>query len=180
MAELFGFAALAAGSVLLPHFATYFATRPGWIRAMRARVHGATYIGEAGVIMQQHGNDCGAACLKMMLAACGIQRSLADLTLDLETTPKGTSMLKLRLVAARSGLQARSRIIRKIDPVPFPAIAFVNRNHFVVIRRFVSPEILEVDDPALGKLLWPVRSFRKAWRGQALVPFGAWDPPPAF
>lgn len=175
---LFGFAVLAAGFQALPLSIPYLKEHRDWIKAARAKMRGASFAGEAGTVLQARGNDCGAACLKMVLAAHGIERSLSDLTLELGTTPRGTSMLNLRLVATRLGLPARSWAIRDTDlsKVPLPVIAFINGDHFVVIRRFVAPDVLEVDDPALGRLQWPVRSFKKEWPGQALVFDPAWTP----
>jgi ABC-type bacteriocin/lantibiotic exporter with double-glycine peptidase domain len=60
--------------------------------------------------------------------------------------------------------------------LPLKAIAFVGGDHFVVIQRFVAPDVLEVDDPALGRLFWPVRAFKKAWSGETLVFDPAWTP----
>ena len=176
---LSGLAALAVGFLLLPLAMPHLRDHREWIKAVRARTRGAFLVKEEGVVQQVRGNDCGAACLKMVLAARGIALSLPDLTLKLKTTESGTSMLNLRLVAAGLGVAARSWVITCADlhSVPLPAIAFINEDHFVVIRRMVAPEVLEVDDPALGRLRWPVRSFRKAWQGQALVFDPAWIPP---
>ncbi len=169
---------LAGGPYALPLPMRHLKENRDWIKSVRARIRGAQFAGEAGVVLQARGNDCGAACLKMVLADHGVERSVQDLAFDLETTTKGTSMLNLRLVAGRLGLPARSWALsaRDLRQVPLPAIAFIYGNHFIVIRRFVATEVLEVDDPALGRLRWPVRSFQKAWAGQALVFDRAWSP----
>lgn len=179
LSGLLGFAVFVAGLQALPLTIPYIRAHREWIKAARARVRGAFLVGEAGVVLQARDNDCGAACLKMVLAAHGIECSLSDLTLELGTTSWGTSLLQLRLVATRLGLPGRSWAIRDTDlsKVPLPVIAFVNEDHFVVIRRFVTPGTLEVDDPALGRLQWPIRSFQKAWPGEALVFDPAWAPP---
>jgi ATP-binding cassette, subfamily B, bacterial len=87
-------------------------------------------------------------------------------------------MMRLRLVSTQWGVPAKSWHIQPKDlpRLPLPAIAFVNKDHFVVIRRFVAPEVLEVDDPALGKLQWPARSFQRIWSGEMLVFDPAWTP----
>jgi ABC-type bacteriocin/lantibiotic exporter with double-glycine peptidase domain len=114
----------------------------------------------------------------MILAAHGVECSAADLVLRLRMTPRGTSMLDVRRAAAEFGVPAKSWIIKPVDlsRIPLPAIAFVNKDHFVVIRRFIAPEVLEVDDPALGKLRWPMRAFIRAWSGETLVFDPAWTP----
>jgi predicted double-glycine peptidase len=175
---LFGFAVLVVGFQALPLSIPHLREHRDWIKTARAKMRGASFAGETGTVLQARGNDCGAACLKMVLAAHGIERSLSDLTLELRTTPRGTSMLDLRLVAGRQGLPARSWAIRDTDlsKIPLPAIAFINGDHFVVIRRFAAEDVLEVDDPALGRLQWPIRSFKKEWPGQALVFDLSWTP----
>lgn len=87
-------------------------------------------------------------------------------------------MLDLRNLSAKLGLGAKSWFIHPEDlsSVPLPAIAFVNKNHFVVVRRFVAPDVLEVDDPALGRIRWPSRAFKKAWSGEMLVFDPSWTP----
>lgn len=139
---------------------------------------GAHFVGDTDVVLQSHSNDCGAASLKMVLAAHGIECSVADLLRRLRMTVRGTSMLDLRQIAAEFGVTARSWSIQPSDlgRVPLPAIAFVKSNHFVVMRRWVAPDLLEVDDPALGRLRWPVRAFKRLWSGETLVFDPTWTP----
>ena len=147
-------------------------------RLIRAWFRGAEFAGVEGVVMQQHQNDCGSACLKMVLAAHGIEREMSVLYRELRTSERGTSLLDLRLVAAKAGVPARSWVLgmAEMKDVPFPAIAFVKRNHFVVVRRLLDSDVLEVDDPALGKLRWPLTSFSKVWSGEVLVFDASWSP----
>jgi len=175
---LIAFALLGVGLWALPLAATHLRGHQSWVRSARATMRGALFVGKAGVVLQMRGNDCGAACLKMVLSAHGIKCSLPHLARQLETTPRGASMLSLRLVAIRLGLPARSWVISDADlgRAPLPMIAFIRQNHFVVIRRLVAPEVLEVDDPAVGRLQWPLHSFRRSWRGEALVFDPAWSP----
>lgn len=146
-------------------------------RTLRAKWRGARYVGEPAV-RQQTFNDCGAACLKMVLSAHAIDRDLAALKLAVATRDAGTSLRELRLAAEREGLHARSWKLAGADLVraPLPAIAYVNGDHFVVVRRLVDPATLEVDDPALGRLHWPLRSFRASWSGETLVFDDKWRP----
>ena len=148
------------------------------IRSIRAWFRGAQFAGDEGVVMQQYQNDCGAACLKMVLAVHGIERELSDLHHELQTSERGTSLLDLRLVSTKAGLPSRSWVlgIAEMRGIPFPAIAFVKGNHFVVVKRLLDADVLEVDDPALGKLRWPVTSFCKVWSGEVLVFNSSWSP----
>ena len=122
--------------------------------------------------------DCGPASLKMVLAAHGINPPIAELTANLRLNQQGTSLKQLRMVSAQWGVPAKSWHIQPKDlsRVPLPAIAFIHKDHFVVIRRFAAPEVLEVDDPALGKLQWPAHSFQRIWSGETLVFDPAWTP----
>jgi predicted double-glycine peptidase len=170
---------LAAGVHVMPRVAPDARSCNSWLRAARARLRGARLVETEGVVFQEHGNDCGAACLKTILAERGIERSLSHLRKTAGTTRAGTSMRNLRLAAEGLGVESRSWLIAAKDlaSLPLPAIAFVNGNHFVVLRRHLARDLLEVDDPALGRLQWPISSFRRAWEGQVLVFAPTWVPP---
>jgi ABC-type bacteriocin/lantibiotic exporter with double-glycine peptidase domain len=169
---------LFAALCLLPQAMPVFDRHSEALKQVRAWMRGARFVTARNVILQSRSNDCGAASLKMILETHGVERSISDLASDLQLTARGTSLLKLRLTAAKLGVSAKSWSIRLDDltRIPLPAIAFINKNHFVVIRRFVAPEVLEIDDPALGKLRWPVRAFQRFWSGETLVFDPAWTP----
>ena len=148
------------------------------LKQLRAWTMGARFVTYKEVILLASSNDCGLASLKTILTAYGIDPSALGQLSHLRLTPKGTSMLDLRNISLELGLRAKSWSINPEDLrlVPLPAIAFVNKNHFVVLRKFVSPEVLEVDDPALGRIWWRSRSFKKAWSGEMLVFDPDWTP----
>jgi ABC-type bacteriocin/lantibiotic exporter with double-glycine peptidase domain len=175
---LAGIALLLGGFCAMPLSIPFLAQHRALLKRMRASILGARFVRDRDVVLQAHGNDCGAASLKMILAAHGVECSVGDLAKRLRLTSRGTSMLDLRLTAFALGVPARSWFIRPADMgrIPLPAIAFVNRDHFVVIRRFVAADVLEVDDPALGKLQWPMRAFAKVWSGEMLIFDPAWTP----
>jgi ABC-type bacteriocin/lantibiotic exporter with double-glycine peptidase domain len=162
----------------LPFAATRLLSRRELVRELRAQWRGAEYIGDTGVVRQQKFNDCGAACLKMVFATHGIERDLHHLETALDTKAQGTSLRNLRMVAQREGLRARSWKLSTADllQAPLPAIAFINGDHFVVVRRRVGSDSLEVDDPALGRLHWPVTAFDARWSGEVLIFDGSWKP----
>ena len=156
----------------------YFKRHRSVAKSVRAWYRGARFVSDEGVVLQPRLNQCGAAALKAVLAFRGIDREIPDLADQLNTTPAGTSLFDLRTVATEAGLPARSWVLNAEDlsHIPLPAIAFVYGDHFVVIRSFVTPDVLEVDDPSLGRLLWPVESFSKAWSGETLIFDTAWAP----
>jgi len=169
---------LLAGFCALPLSISFLKQHREMFKRVRAGMIGARFVSDKGVVLQSRGNDCGAASLKMILEARGIEYSMPDLVSELRLTPRGTSMLNLRLVAGKLGAPAKAWAIKPRDlrRIPLPAIAFVNQDHFIVIRRMVAPDVLEVDDPALGKLQWPMRAFQRAWSGETLVFDPTWTP----
>ncbi len=175
---LLGVAGALAGFCALPLSTPYLRQHPQWIKRIRARMLGAQFLTDQGVALQGESNYCGVASLKMVLAAHGIDRSLTSLASELPMTPQGTSMLALRQASMRLGVPARSWAVgpQDLHRIPLPAIAFVRGDHFVVIRGFVASDVLEVDDPALGKLRWPTSAFRKVWSGETLIFDPAWSP----
>jgi hypothetical protein len=175
---LAGMALLLVGFCAIPLSIPFLEQHREIFKRLRAGTVGARFVRDRDVVLQSHSYDCGAASLKMILAAHGIECGDKDLAVRLQMTPKGASMLGLRLAARSLGVPSRSWSIRPEDlgRVPLPAIAFVNRNHFVVIRRLVAADVLEVDDPALGKLQWPTHAFAKVWSGEILIFDPAWTP----
>ena len=176
---LLGCLAVVAGIHTLPLAIARVRQHSEGLRSARAWFRGARLVTGARIVLQERGNDCGAACLKMVLEARGIERGLAELRIAAGTTSSGASMQGLRLVAAHCGVAARSWSVRAGDlgAVPLPAIAFINDDHFVVIRRFAAPGVLVVDDPALGRMEWPCSAFCRVWSGQLLVFDSHWVPP---
>ena len=174
-----GSAALCAVIVLMPRSIAYMREHPTVAKEIRARFMGASYVDRTSVVRQQRTYDCGAACLKMILSTRGIDRSLDELTVAAQTTRRGASLLALRAAAQRYGVRSKAWSLTATDlaRAPFPVIAFVGGDHYVVVRSLIAPEILEVDDPAIGKLRWPLKAFTKRWSGETLVFDPAWAPP---
>jgi predicted double-glycine peptidase len=154
-------------------------SRPAVTKSARAQALGAAFITDSGIVLQQSDSDCGAAALSMALASFGVRRERSDLVVELHTDRTGASLLEMRRASQRSGIPAQSWRLRKADiaEVPLPAIAWIGRNHFVVIRRRIDALTLEVDDPSLGRLAWPVASFFQVWSGETLVFHSKWVPP---
>ncbi|MDX2031684.1 MAG: cysteine peptidase family C39 domain-containing protein [Blastocatellia bacterium] len=137
-----------------------------------ARALGGEYLGRSGVIFQQATNDCGAAAMKMVFDAYGIERSLATWNAELIDHPRGSSMLRMREVARKWGLEAEGWRVaeRDFNTIPLPAIALVNRNHYVVIER-IDPDAEELiyADPALGRVRMKRSLFLRKSGGQMLL-----------
>ena len=175
---LLGISLIAGSLVGVPGALPYLKRHRALVKSGRAWLRGAHFVGDEGVVLQPRTNLCGAAALKAVLSAHDIESEIPDLAERLRTTPAGTSLLDLRLVATEEGLPGRSWVLdaEDLSRIPLPAIAFVYGDHFVVIRTFVEADLLEVDDPSLGRLRWPVASFSKAWSGETLVFDPNWSP----
>ncbi|HEV2719786.1 MAG TPA: cysteine peptidase family C39 domain-containing protein [Thermoanaerobaculia bacterium] len=178
---LLALSAITAAAVFLgtlPLTASHLAAHRTLIKVLRAKLDGAEYIGDDGVVLQPRRNDCGAACLKMVLSTHGIDSDLAALEKAAKTAADGASLADLRKAAAAKGLPGKAWMLNEADlaRAPLPALVFVRNDHFVVVRKFVSRNVLIVDDPAIGRLRWPMASFRKVWRGESLIFDPNWDP----
>ncbi|MFN0085184.1 MAG: cysteine peptidase family C39 domain-containing protein [Blastocatellia bacterium] len=137
-----------------------------------ARALGGEYLGRSGVIFQAAANDCGAAAMKMVFDHHGIDRTLAAWNAELVDDPRGSSMLRMREVARKRGLEAEGWRIseRDLDTIPLPAIALVNRDHYVVIERIDSAAgELVYADPALGRVRIKSRLFLRKSGGRMLL-----------
>lgn len=163
------------GSVLLvtigvPLAAHLLASNPQVLRSLSARWRGAEYLGEEGVIRQNTPYDCGVACLRMVAQAMGKNEDAAAIRGLAGTTADGTSLLGLKSAAENLGLPASTWRLRSPDlaSVRLPLIAFVDGNHFVVVRE-VSDGYVIVLDPASGRLKHSVQSFAERWSGEALI-----------
>lgn len=175
---LAGILGLSAACCSLPLMCAFRERHQEVLKQLRAWTIGARFVTDKKVILQSSNNDCGLASLKTILAVHGVDPGLIERSSNLRLTPSGISMLDLRKVSLELGLRAKSWSIHPEDLylVPLPAIAFVNKNHFVVLRKFIGPEVLEVDDPALGRIWWRSRSFKKSWSGEMLVFDPDWTP----
>ena len=151
------------------------------LRTARAQARGALYMADSNVVLQQSDSDCAAAALKMALSSFGVHREREQLVRELHTARNGTSLFELRLASERAGIPAKSWRLRRSDlaTVPLPVIAWIGRNHFVLIRRRLDALTLVVDDPSIGRLVWPVGSFIQVWSGETLVFHPMWVPPAA-
>ena len=125
-------------------------------------------LGTDQVTFQQGRYDCGAAALGMILKSYGLED--ADLKNELLDHPRGTSMLRMKEVAERRGLIAEGWRIAEADigSIHLPAIALMNKNHYVVLER-VEPSHVVYADPAVGRLRIELNEFFKRSNGEMLI-----------
>ncbi len=118
--------------------------------------------------------DCGAACLAMVTRHYGREVSLSHIRKVVHTGTEGTSLAGLVSGAEELGLRARAVKASKsrLSELPFPAIAHVDANHWVVVYD-ADDRRVRIADPALGIRQQSREEFEARWSGYAaLIAYG--------
>jgi ATP-binding cassette subfamily B protein len=118
--------------------------------------------------------DCGAACLAMVTRHYGRDVGLSHIRKVVHTGTEGTSLAGLVSGAEELGLRARAVKASKgrLSELPFPAIAHVDENHWVVVYD-ADDRRVRIADPALGIRQQSREEFEARWSGYAaLVAYG--------
>jgi ABC-type bacteriocin/lantibiotic exporter with double-glycine peptidase domain len=98
-------------------------------------------------------NDCGSACLAMLLAYHGRKRSAAACRVSIVSGTEGATAFAIAQAARAEGLQVQALAVepKKLRDLPLPAIAHWHLNHFVVLER-VDDDAFVIIDPKRGRL----------------------------
>lgn len=128
-------------------------------------------------ILQMEAVECGAAALGMILAYHGLWLPLETLRDACKVSRDGTSAAALLRAARGFGMTASGW---RVEPAAlaehrFPAIAFWELNHFVVIEG-VSRGRVQINDPAYGRRTVEAAEFDAAFTGVLLT----FEPTEAF
>lgn len=123
-------------------------------------------------------NDCGVACLAMMLENYGVYYSLASLRQLAKTTQEGTTALGLVETAEQLGfevqaIQADMSLFEQAD-IPYPFIAHVIKQgqllHYYVVTGCDQDAVHIADpDPSVGLATLSTEQFAKEWTGITLL-----------
>lgn len=114
---------------------------------------------------QLDSQDCAVFCLKMVSYYYGKKIGTIDARRLCRQDKVGVTMLSLSKAAEAIGFEtmgvriSRNKFLTSID---FPAIAQVNKKHFVVIWG-IQKETVIVGDPAAGTLFYNLNDFFKLW-----------------
>ena len=129
------------------------------------------YLGVEGVILQNRSNNCGPSALLMVLEYHGIAVSPGEMERKAKLVRQGVSISTLKELSRSFGLQATGWRLNFVDlpGVQFPAILFVENDHFVVVDSIGEGESLFVRDPAIGRLRIPKKVLMDRWKGETLV-----------
>ena len=121
-------------------------------------------------IQQLGADDCGPACLAMVLAAHGVHDAAAECRDLCNAGRDGTRFRTLVAAADRFGLTGEVRRVRpsELGSVRLPAIAHWQSRHFVVVERW-SPRRVTIIDPATGRRSLAAGEFAAAFAGTVLT-----------
>jgi ABC-type bacteriocin/lantibiotic exporter with double-glycine peptidase domain len=148
---------------------------------VRAALEGARYLDRQNVVLQKGARDCAVACVDMVLKRHGQQVEYARLRALTGLTARGASMLDIRRTLEALGATVETRRIGWSDLMasPLPAIAFIHKNHFVVVES-VSDAGVVVLDPSIGRVRFTRWLFSLNWDGEiVLAQFRGNNPQPA-
>ena len=121
------------------------------------------------VILQAEGAECGLACMAMILGYYGHRTDLPSLRRRFSISSHGISLKALMDIAAKSELATRAL---KADPEDFdqitlPCIVHWGLNHFVVLKKITSSQVI-IHDPAIGERKLDFEEFDKMFTGVLL------------
>ena len=104
-------------------------------------------------VLQYETVECGAACLKIVLAHFGKVVPLAELRQRCGISRDGVTAMQLKQVAIALGLEvkaARCTTRHLQNHGRFPCILFWGANHFLVLEGFCAGRA-DLNDPACGR-----------------------------
>lgn len=127
---------------------------------------------EKNFVSQESTNDCGVACLAMVLKQFGINISADKLRKQIKLDKNGTSAYEIIRVSKKHGINAEAYKNYNINKSQnFPLIAHIVRNklqHFVVVLEVRKNKVL-VADPAKGIMEVLLKDFAKTYTGIAIT-----------
>jgi ABC-type bacteriocin/lantibiotic exporter with double-glycine peptidase domain len=131
------------------------------------------------IVRQLAATDCGAAALAMVFAFNGKEIPLDDLRSAIGVGRGGITAEALLTTGRAHGFRSRGVQveIEGLDNLPKGAILYWEFRHFVVFERLHEGSV-DIVDPAVGRRSIPMKQFRKAFTGVALLfePTEGFDP----
>lgn len=122
------------------------------------------------VILQMTPNECGAACLSMVLTYYGRETTISESREYLESGRDALSARAIAQAARDLGLRVRAFSLepQSLAEVPLPAIVHWNFNHFLVLEQW-TPDEIKVADPAMGRRKLTPAEFNAGFTGVVLT-----------
>src|SRR5205807_5334815 len=125
------------------------------------------------VVPQMEEQDCGAACLAIIVGGFGRRISLHEARQACGVSRDGVSAAAVGKAAAAYGLAARGLRIaateeaRACDQIAVPSMVLLDGPHFAVFEGMRRGRVL-VNDPSLGRYSQPAEEFERRFLGIAL------------
>lgn len=117
------------------------------------------------VCFQREQEDCGIACLVMILHFYGAHSDMGTIKSLCGNLKNGISIYRLNLISKQLGFHTQAvRLtvsdLQCLQKNLFPFICFWKQNHFIVVYKITSKYVY-VADPALGKVKYRYNEFCK-------------------
>ncbi len=122
------------------------------------------------IIIQMTPNECGAACLAMVLTYYGRETTINECRHYLDSGRDGLSARAIAQAARWLGLRVRAYSLEppSLAQVRLPAIIHWKFNHFLVLEKW-SPKEVQVVDPASGRRKLTPEEFNAGFTGVVLT-----------
>jgi ATP-binding cassette, subfamily B, bacterial len=122
------------------------------------------------VILQMTPNECGSACLAMVLTYYGRETTISECRQYLDSGRDALSARSIVQAARDLGLRVRAFSLEpeSLAQVRMPAIVHWNFNHFLVLEEWTPAEV-KVVDPALGRRKLSADEFNAGFTGVVLT-----------
>lgn len=128
-------------------------------------------IAKVPVILQMEAQECGAACLTMVLAYYGKWVPLEKIREDCGVSRDGVKAGNIARVARTYGLEANGysmELEQLKQQAVFPCIIHWNFDHFVVLKGFKKNRYY-INDPEKGDLVLSEKEFDEGFTGVCLM-----------
>lgn len=126
------------------------------------------------IVPQMEEQDCGAACLAVVLGAFGRRTTLHEASRACGVSRDGVSAAAVVRAAGRYGLTAKGRRVQRgegpllgLDAVPVPSMVLLAGPHFAVYEGIRRGHV-HVNDPSLGTYRATPESFWESFAGIAV------------
>ncbi|MFC1408338.1 ATP-binding cassette domain-containing protein [Streptacidiphilus sp. N1-12] len=134
------------------------------------------------IVPQMEEQDCGAACLAVVLGAFGRRTTLHEASRACGVSRDGVSAASVVRAAGRYGLTAKGRRVVRgtgpllgLDAVPVPSMVLLSGPHFAVYEGIKRGRV-HVNDPSLGSYSATPATFWESFAGIAV----GFEPGPDF
>jgi len=121
------------------------------------------------VLLQAEANECGVACLAMILSYWGRSTTVREVSESANLSSRGLSARAISKIAETNGLQTRAIkvALEELRYLSLPAILHWDMNHFVVLKH-IAGNVATIHDPAIGEMTVSPSTLNEKFTGIAL------------